>query len=974
MTPSPSPSSTHGRTLAAITAVVQATMGHQKVSSLLIAALDAFCESCGWPAGAFWGPDEASGALQRQTEAGVPPEWFSADTGGHGAAAAEEARTTLTVQHRADPAGDRWLVPVAFEGTVLGVLELLAPAGVASAGDDPATFSAALASLGATLARFLAQVHDREQLEEYELEAGAIQQVGRALEGMGSVREALDTIVREVCRVYGWSYGGWWRWDPRRERIVLGGDHGDVDRAFKDAAATTAYRLGEGLVGRVWQSREVRDVPDLWTLPGFRRKDAAKAARVRAAVCVPVLAFGEPIAVLDWYAPSAGHVSDRRRDTLHAIVRVMRRVSERLLDQLHSRSLGEVPRIAQTVRDRIAALDGTGDLWSTVLRGVREIDGKDDGPEAEGRAPDHHWALFRQRSPGAPFTEVTLDGAAPMAAAPANSDLAATAVAAGTVQSTDVLGPQGPWSAALHADGGWEAAVVVPLNTRRGPPGVLLRLSKIGEKAHEAWVSAIGETGELIARAIDGAAERERELQRQRGVSEIMRLLDQIAQGNVDERIPEPLPDDLEGMRQDVHRIGDMVTRFRDALDGLTQACAEGDLSERASTEGFQGAWEAMIRGTNRVLDTVAGPVELAVEVLSQIAAGDEPPRVTGDHRGDFKRLVDAMNALLDVNAEIVSVAEQIAGGDLSISVSPRSDNDRLLLSLGQMVEGLGNALGQIDAACTEVDGSSAVVDATSDALAISARDAAQVTVRIREAMTGITEQTRENAQRAEQAQEGTRSAAETAESGAAHMHEMLATMKEIEQDSERVAGFVQVINEIAFQTRLLALNAAIEAARAGEHGLGFAVVAEEVRTLAGSSAAASKEISKVIHDSVTRAQAGVQVANKTAGALTEIVSAAREVSGLVDSIAEAGVQQRQATEVVLAGLTDLDETVQGNTLRAADMSQASGQMRGQVDEMRRELQAFNLPARAAAAPEADATPAAEAPAASPDDPGLAAR
>jgi methyl-accepting chemotaxis protein len=194
---------------------------------------------------------------------------------------------------------------------------------------------------------------------------------------------------------------------------------------------------------------------------------------------------------------------------------------------------------------------------------------------------------------------------------------------------------------------------------------------------------------------------------------------------------------------------------------------------------------------------------------------------------------------------------------------------------------------------------------------------------------------TKRNAENAAKANDLARQARAAADKGVSDMEAMNAAMGAIKTSSDDIAKIIKTIDEIAFQTNILALNAAVEAARAGEAGMGFAVVADEVRNLAQRSATAAKETAAKIEGAITKTAQGVDISQKVAVALNEIVTKARQVDELAAEVANASREQTQGITQINVAVSQMDKVTQSNAASAEESAAAAQELNAQAETMK---------------------------------------
>lgn len=198
--------------------------------------------------------------------------------------------------------------------------------------------------------------------------------------------------------------------------------------------------------------------------------------------------------------------------------------------------------------------------------------------------------------------------------------------------------------------------------------------------------------------------------------------------------------------------------------------------------------------------------------------------------------------------------------------------------------------------------------------------------------MSSMTKQNAENATRANEMAE---EAKQSANHGNQAMTEMQEAMEKINTSADEISKIIKTIEEIAFQTNLLALNAAVEAARAGEHGKGFAVVADEVRTLAQRAAKAANETADLIEGSIENAKNGKSIAEKAGQALKEIRQNSENVAQIISEIAAASKEQSDGIEQITRAVGQMDQVTQQNASAAEECAASSEELSSQADTLK---------------------------------------
>jgi methyl-accepting chemotaxis protein len=405
--------------------------------------------------------------------------------------------------------------------------------------------------------------------------------------------------------------------------------------------------------------------------------------------------------------------------------------------------------------------------------------------------------------------------------------------------------------------------------------------------------------------------------------------VDNISKGNIPEKITDSYNGDFNEIKNNLNRcIGAVNLLITDAKT-LASAAIDGKLATRADASKHSGDFKAIVDGVNNTLDAVIGPLNVAADYVERISKGDMPQVITDNYNGDFNIIKNNLNILISALNEVVEKAKLVAGGDLTVALKKRSDNDELMQSLTEMVKSTARIISEFKAASESISTSSQQMSSTSQQMSQGATEQASSAEEVSSSMEEMAANIQQNTDNAQQTEKISLNAAEGINKVNEASGETLRYMQEI-------AEKVSIIGEIARQTNILALNAAVEAARAGEHGKGFAVVAAEVRKLAERSQISAVEIDNLTKNSV-------RATDESAKLLASIAPEIGKTAKLVQEIAAASIEQNSGADQVNNAIQQLNQVTQQNAAASEELATSSLELADQAEGLLEMISFFKV-------------------------------
>ena len=353
---------------------------------------------------------------------------------------------------------------------------------------------------------------------------------------------------------------------------------------------------------------------------------------------------------------------------------------------------------------------------------------------------------------------------------------------------------------------------------------------------------------------------------------------------------------------------------------------------------------------TVKIMNGVVNPIIDVTDRLKLLADGDlatptpiiNQKNEIGVLSESLAKTVQSMSKYID---DISDALDNIANGNLAFEMDGEYQGDfiRIKDSFNSILERLRKMFRNISNSANTVTSGAQQVASGAQLLSEGAIRQSQAVSEVSDSVNNISAIISESAKAASETDGLVGEIEGQVKSCNSEMTKMLDSINDISESSAEISQIIQVIDDIAFQTNILALNAAIEAARAGEAGKGFAVVADEVRNLATKSAEAAHDTTELIGRTIAAVEHGNSIAEKTYESVKGVSELTENVEKIVAKIAAASEEQSDMIKDITSGFDDISTEINTGSSTAEENTQTSTALNDEARTLEEMVSRFRL-------------------------------
>ncbi|MGN6605567.1 MAG: GAF domain-containing protein [Jatrophihabitans sp.] len=520
---------------------------------------------------------------------------------------------------------------------------------------------------------------DLEALKaESAADLAAVSRVQSAIHSTRSVDEAARRALETVRDAFGWAYGSYWAVDPSDNALHFVVEDGDAGEEFRKVTLAASFKEGVGLSGRAWRSRDLFFTPDLGEMTDCVRAPIAQKVGVKSGVCFPIIANGEVVGTMDFFATETLDLSDNRLEALRLVGRLVSAACERLARQAAQAASAADTTAVNSVLSALQNCSTIEDAVKSALDTVRN---------AFGWAYGSYWPLNKEDNAlhfglesgdaGPEFRAVTLaasfrEGVGLSGRAWASRDLYFTKDIG---EMTDCV------RAPVAQKVGVKSGVCFPLIINGSVVATMDFFATETLSPTAERLDALRNVGRLVSQALEriGAeiAQREAAEELRVKVDQVLDVVNTAVSGDLTVAMPvhgtdaigrlaEGVEALVETMRKNIAEIGNTAESLANSADHLTEV--SGGLG-RAATQTSERAASAssasvQVSASIQTVATAAEEMTASIREIAKNAAAaagvaTQAVRVAGDAKGTVASLGESSAEIGKVIKVITSIAQQ---------------------------------------------------------------------------------------------------------------------------------------------------------------------------------------------------------------------------------------------------------------------------------------------------------------------------